>query len=81
MSGLCVVPGSNIEVSRFSVVAGALAGPRCARLDPKALHGPGPARAPATTLNRARMPARQFDFARLAGGTIPFIRKYSTICP
>ena len=37
--------------SGFSVVAGALAGPRCARLDPKALHGPGPARAPATTLN------------------------------
>jgi hypothetical protein len=23
----------------------------------------------------------QSDFARLAGGTIPFIRKYSTICP
>jgi len=21
------------------------------------------------------------DFARLAGGTIPFIRRYSTICP
>jgi hypothetical protein len=23
----------------------------------------------------------QSDFPRLAGGTIPFIRKYSTICP
>jgi hypothetical protein len=23
----------------------------------------------------------QSDFARLAGGTIPFMRKYSTICP
>ncbi len=23
----------------------------------------------------------QFDFVRLAGGTIPLIRKYSTICP
>jgi len=25
--------------------------------------------------------ARQFHFPLLAGGTIPFIRKYSTICP
>jgi len=25
--------------------------------------------------------ASQSDFPRLAGGTIPFIRKYSTICP
>jgi hypothetical protein len=25
--------------------------------------------------------AHQSDFARLAGGTIPFMRKYSTICP
>jgi hypothetical protein len=23
----------------------------------------------------------QSDFPRLAGGTIPFIRRYSTICP
>ena len=23
----------------------------------------------------------QFDFPRLAGGTIPFIRRYTTICP
>jgi hypothetical protein len=26
-------------------------------------------------------PPHQSDFPRLAGGTIPFIRKYSTICP
>jgi hypothetical protein len=26
-------------------------------------------------------PIDQSDFPRLAGGTIPFIRKYSTICP
>jgi hypothetical protein len=25
--------------------------------------------------------AGQSDFARLAGGTMPFIRRYSTICP
>jgi hypothetical protein len=25
--------------------------------------------------------ARQFHFPLLAGGTIPFMRKYSTICP
>ncbi len=25
--------------------------------------------------------SNQSDFPRLAGGTIPFIRKYSTICP
>jgi hypothetical protein len=29
----------------------------------------------------AECAARQFHFPLLAGGTIPFIRKYSTICP
>jgi hypothetical protein len=28
-----------------------------------------------------RASTSQSDFPRLAGGTIPFIRKYSTICP
>ncbi len=30
---------------------------------------------------KAWPPASQSDFCWLAGGTIPFIRRYSTICP
>ena len=56
--------------------------PITARLKPclDALRAEGKA-GPSPSLGMTILGANQSDFARLAGGTIPFIRKYSTICP
>jgi hypothetical protein len=47
-----LVTGKPETASGFCVVAGALAGPRGAGAESENLHGPGQARAPATTQNR-----------------------------
>src|SRR5258707_10039911 len=47
-----MVPTKN---RRFQRGGRRLAGPRCAKLDPKTLNGPGPGRAAAPTLNHLKM--------------------------